>query len=78
MGFKKPLNLTEVSMQVRKAGAELRDYHNDGFIQFEIKKELYQLKWLLDEILEESSRFVGEDEFLEEHYKEETWRKLKK
>lgn len=78
MGFKKPLDYYGVNHQIYMAGVELHDARNDGYTQFEIKKDLYKLKWLLDAILEDSSRFVGEEEFLAEQSKQKMWRRLSK
>ena len=36
------------------------------FNQFEIKKDLHRIKWLLDEIMADSPTFAGEEEFLKE------------
>jgi hypothetical protein len=66
MGFKKPLDLNMVCHQIRSAGRELHSTYNDGFTQWEIKKELYHIKFLLDEIIESSDKFTGEEEFLKE------------
>jgi hypothetical protein len=66
MGFKKPLDLSIVLQQIRAAGRELNSSYNDGFTQWEIKKELYHIKFMLDDIIESSSKFTGEEEFLKE------------
>jgi hypothetical protein len=66
MGFKKPLDLNTVIHQISAAGRELNSPYNDGFTQWEIKKELYYIKFLLDDIIERSSTFTGEEEFLKE------------
>jgi hypothetical protein len=66
MGFKKPLDLNMVCHQIRVAGRELHSPYNDEFTQWEIKKELYHIKFMLDDIIESSSKFTDEDEFLKE------------
>lgn len=40
------------------------DAHNDGFSQFEKKKNLYRMKWLLEDLIPKTPTFVGEDEFI--------------
>lgn len=77
MGFQKPMNFNNIHSQISKAGYELNNFYNDGFVQFEIKKDLYRIKWLVDDILKGASTFVGEDEFLKEHDEEEIIKKLK-
>mgnify|MGYP001240575316 CR=1 FL=1 len=78
MGFKKPMDYNSVNHQIYMAGIELNSPYNDGYTAFEVKKELYKLKWLIDEILKESSEFSGELEWIEEHSKQKMWRTLKK
>ena len=70
------MDYNSVSHQIYIAGVELHSPHNDGYVQWEIKKDLYQLKWLLDEILKDSSEFAGEAEFLQERSKKQMWRAL--
>ena len=76
MGFKKPMDYHGVSHQIYMSGVELNSKYNDGFTQFEIKKDLYKLKWLLDNIMKDSPTFAGEDEFVEEHEKKVVWKRL--
>lgn len=78
MGFRKPMDYNSVHHQIYMAGVELQSKYNDGFTQFEIKKDLYKIKWLVDEILKDSSTFAGEDEFLQEHEQKVMWRTLSK
>jgi hypothetical protein len=66
MGFKKPVDLASVVGQISAAGRELNSAYNDGFNQWEIKKELYHIKFLLDDIIDRSGKFTGEEEFLKE------------
>lgn len=77
MGFRKHLDYNTVQHNIYMAGVELCSPHNDGFTQWEIKQDIYRLKWLIDEILQKSSTFNGEEEFLREHDKALVWRKLK-
>ena len=39
---------------------------NDGFMQFEIKKNLMEIKFLLEDLLETCPTFYGEEEWLQE------------
>jgi hypothetical protein len=78
MGFRKPMDYNQVSHQIYMAGVELHSHYTDGFTQFEIKKDLHKLKWLLDEIMADSPTFAGEDEFLKENDQVKMWRTLKK
>jgi len=78
MGFKNPLDYNRMHHQVYMAGVELHHPGNDGFTQFEIKKDLHKIKWLLDEIMADAPTFAGEEEFLKEHEQVKMWRTLKK
>jgi hypothetical protein len=76
MGFRKPMDYNAVSHQIYMAGVELNSKYNDGFTQFEIKKDLHKLKWLIDEIMKDSPTFAGEDEFLKENEQRVMWHTL--
>jgi hypothetical protein len=76
MGFRKPMDYNQVHHQIYMAGVELNSKYNDGFTQFEIKKDLHKLKWLLDQIMKDSPTFAGEDEFLKENEQRVMWRTL--
>ena len=78
MGFRKPMDYNSVSHQIYMSGVELNSPYNDGFTTFEIKKDLYKLKWMLDAIMKDAPTFSGEDEFLKEHEQKVMWRTLKK
>ena len=60
------------------SGVELHSNYNDGYNQFEIKKDLHRIKWLLDEIMRDAPTFAGEDAFLKEHDQTKMWRTLSK
>lgn len=78
MGFKKPIDSVYTQMQLLGAYSELKSPYNDGFVQWELKKELYELKFVLDTILEDSPKFSGEDEWLLEQDKKHMWERLRK
>ena len=78
MGYRKPMDYNQVHHQIYMSGVELHSSRIDGFTQFEIKKDLYKLKWLLDEIMADAPTFAGEDEFLKEHEQVKMWRTLTK
>jgi hypothetical protein len=77
MGFRKPMDYNSVNHQIYMSGVELNSPYNDGFTTFEIKKDLYKLKWMLDAIMKDAPTFSGEDEFLKEHEQKVMWRTLK-
>jgi len=77
MGFRKPMDYNQVHHQIYMAGVELNSKYNDGFTQWEIKKDLYRLKSLLDSIMKTAPTFVDEDEFLREQEQKKVWHLLK-
>ena len=72
------MDYNSVNHQIYMSGVELNSPYNDGFTTFEIKKDLYKLKWMLDAIMKDAPTFSGEDEFLKEHEQKVMWRTLKK
>jgi hypothetical protein len=78
MGFSKPMDYNSVHHQIYLAGVELHSPYNDGYVTFEIKKDLYKIKWLLDEIMADAPKYSGEEEFLKEHDQKKMWRTLSK
>jgi hypothetical protein len=76
MGFRKPMDYNSVHHQLYISGVELYSPRNDGFTQWEIKQDLYRIKWLVDAILKDSPSFNGEEEFLKEHEQHVMWRTL--
>ena len=77
MGYRKPMDYNSVQYQIHISGVELNNPRNDGFTQWAIKQDLYKIKWLVDEILDRSSTFSGEKEWLLEQEQERVWRILK-
>ena len=78
MGFKKPLEVNNVKMQVLKAHSEICSAYNDGFTTWGLKQELYEIKWLLDECLKRQPTFIDEEEWLKEQHKKQMWSELKR
>ena len=77
MGYNKP-DLQKTNILIHTAICEANSRYNDGFTQFEIKKELYKLKWILDEYFDRSPKFTGEDEWIDEMMKRKVVEILKK
>jgi hypothetical protein len=79
MGYRKPIELNSIITQLRKAYIEVNSPYNDGFTGWETKRELYEIKFLLDEIIKESTSFGEiEERYLNEVNKLKVWRELKK
>ncbi len=78
MGFKKPLDVNDVKLQLLQAHTEICSPYNDGFVQWELKKEIYGIKFLLDEMIKRQPAFSDEEEWLEEEHKKRVWSELKR
>jgi len=65
-------------MQLMRAHGSICSPYNDGYVGWATKQELYQIKFLLDEMLKQQPTFSGEDEWLEEQSKKHMWSELKR
>lgn len=63
---KQSWNVDEVVRQVHAIARECQSPYTDGFTGFELKKDLYQLKEIIDSALSNSPTFHGEKEWLTE------------
>ena len=52
------------------------DPNMTGWVNWPCKQDLYRVKFAVDEMLKNTSNFVGEDEWLEEHNKDQVWKTL--
>jgi hypothetical protein len=57
MGFKKSWNEADIHRQIHAMARECASPYNTGFLTFEIKKDLYSLKELVDQALKDSPNF---------------------
>jgi hypothetical protein len=57
MGFKKSWDVANIAGQIHSLAHECSTPYNDGFTAFECKKDLYQLKQILDEALARAPDF---------------------
>lgn len=53
------------------------DPRMDGFVTWPVKQDLYKIKWAVDEALSKCATYAPEEEFLEEHEKEQVMKVLK-
>lgn len=77
MGFQSPDTNSAIGI-LSKALIEVNSPYNDGMTAFEIKKDLYKIKFFLDEQLSKASKFHGEEEFLKECEQKRVWDILNK
>lgn len=77
MGLIKRHNLANIISQLQSCAYDMNDMNMDGFYQWGCKQDLYQVKFILDELLENGHKFSPEDEWLAEQEKEKIIRILK-
>jgi hypothetical protein len=63
---RKNWDVADVSSAIYSMARECSSPHNDGFTAFEIKKELYELKYIIDSAINKCPSFSGEKEWLTE------------
>ena len=73
MGFKKDWDSNAIRHWIQIMAVEINSPYNDGFVSSGVKKELWEIKCLLDDIYPNLNTFVGEEEWA----KERMWKKLK-
>jgi len=78
MGFRKNWDMNAIQHQIWIMRSEASSSYTDGFTAFEIKKDLYQLKWQIDQALEDCSEFSGETKWLQEQEQDRIIKILKK
>jgi len=59
-------NINSVLSELEKCHRAANDNYMTGFNQWPCKQDLYRVKFALDEMLETTSKFSGEEEWLEE------------
>lgn len=53
--------------EIRKAIVEMNSFHNDGYVRWGVKQDLYLLKFMLDNVIENAPTFGDtEDNWLKE------------
>lgn len=78
MGFKKSWDVSDISRQIHGLARECASPYNDGFTSFECKKDLYQLKTIIDEALTKAPDFGSvEKDWLTEQEKKRIVKILK-
>ena len=67
MGYKHSYDIEQAYKEIRAAFGELNNSRTDGFVAWGIKQDLYQLKWVLDNLIKDSTSFGSvESEWLKE------------
>jgi len=69
MGFQKP-HIDQVTRYIRECAGNARSPHNDGWTAMACKKTLVNLKWLIEDVLEDCPTFAGEEKWEQERLME--------
>lgn len=78
MSIKKNWDTADIANQIRSISRECSSAYNDGLVAFGFKKDLYQIKFLIDEVLKNSPTFgQTEQEWLTEQEKQRIIKILK-
>lgn len=78
MSFIKRWDVVDIQRQINACAAEVNYSRNDGFTQWYCKQDLLVLKFQLEEILRNSPKFHGEDEFIKDLERTLVWKTLQK
>jgi hypothetical protein len=79
MGFQKRWDLNDIRSQIQRCGIEVLSPYNDGYTAWSCKKELYEIKFLIDQLLTDAPKFGNEEtNFLKEHEQKTLIQILKK
>lgn len=76
MGFIKRWDADQIISNLNACYAQVASSYNDGFSAWACKQDLLRVKYALDEMLESSPTFSGEEQFHEDMAKQKTWKKL--
>jgi hypothetical protein len=70
-------NVDQVISECQKMHHGATDPYVTGWNNWPCKQDLYRVKFAVDEMLKNTSTFVGEEEWLLEQEKEKMWKILK-
>ena len=71
-------NVDKVIADCQKMYRGATDPYVTGFVNWPCKQDLYRVKFAVDEMLAQTSKFTGEEEWLLEQEKEKMWKILKR
>jgi hypothetical protein len=74
---KKNWDMTDIMSQISSLTRECQSIYNDGFTAFELKKDLHEIKFFIDQAVANSPTFHGEEEWLTEQEKKRIIKILK-
>ena len=61
-----PIELERVRIVLRQLAHSARDTHETGFVTVQYKRQLVELKWFLDDLLDTVGYFADEEQWEQE------------
>jgi hypothetical protein len=74
---KKDWDVCNIISQIHSISRQCSSSYNDGFTAFELKKDLYEIQYIIDQALKSAPEFSGEHEWLTEQEKKRIIKILK-
>lgn len=74
--MKQDWDVANIISQLQRCNAAVNNTNHTGYVQWPCKQDLYQVKFILDEMLRRAPTFSFEDEWLQEQQKQQTWKIL--
>jgi len=71
-------SLERITNELRKCNAAMHDRYATGFETWGCKQDLYRVKFLVDQLLDEAPTYSTEEQWLDEMEKERVWQTLNK
>lgn len=77
MSFIRRWDANDIKYQLGRCCSEMNSPYNDGFVQWDCKKDLLEVKYYLEELLHKAPSFGQvEQGFIEDKEKQKTWKIL--
>ena len=70
-------NVSDILRQIGRMHSAATDPYLTGWNTWPVKQDLYRLKWQIDAALADCPRYANEQEFLDEHEKQQMMKVLK-
>jgi len=61
-----PIELERVRISLRQLAHAARDTHETGFVTSQYKRQLVELKWFLEDLIDTVGYFTGEEQWNQE------------
>lgn len=69
-------SVNDIKNEINKISWAESDPLMDGFVTWGCKKDLYEILWFVEDKLRRCSTYAGEEDFIRNYEKNETWRRI--